>query len=118
MKKIIVLISLFYFSYSLQAQEKVLELQNSFNQKYGSKKESYAVSNQSTGDLMLLLEEGKQFYVHLLDNNYAEKSKISTKTIPSKYKSILGYNIDFKKYSLFFSNSKNTKFGEVVYMIT
>ncbi|MEM7715281.1 MAG: hypothetical protein AAF349_17170, partial [Cyanobacteria bacterium P01_A01_bin.68] len=79
--------------------------------KFQSKKESYALPNQQTGDLMLLLEEGRQFHTHLLDSNYKSRAKISTKTIPSKYRYILGYNIEGNAYSVFFSDSWNTKFG-------
>ncbi len=109
-KQFLLLISIHYISFSLNAQEKVLELEDGFV-KFQSKKESYALPNQLTGDLMLLLEEGRQFHAHLLDSNYTNTSKISAKTIPSKYRYILGYNIEGNTYSIFFSDSRNTKFG-------
>ncbi|MDH7447477.1 hypothetical protein [Aquimarina sp. 2201CG14-23] len=110
MKKIALLVSIFYISTIIIAQERVLELEDGFV-KFQSGKESYALPNQITGDLMLLLEEGRQFHAHLLDSNYTNKAKISAKTIPSKYKYILGYNIEDHKYSIFFSDSWSTKFG-------
>ncbi|WP_299258593.1 hypothetical protein [uncultured Aquimarina sp.] len=110
MKRYIILLSLLLIYFLSSAQEKVFELEGGFL-KFQSKKESYALPNQLTGDLMLLLEEGRQFHAHLLDSNYASISKITTKTIPSKYRYILGYNVDGNMYSIFFSDSWNTRFG-------
>ncbi|AXT51690.1 hypothetical protein D1818_12885 [Aquimarina sp. BL5] len=110
MKRYIILINLLSICFFSKAQEKVFELKDSFV-KFQSNKESYALPNQLTGDLMLLLEEGRQFRAHLLDNGYTNTSKISTKTIPSKYRYILGYNIEGNTYSIFFSDSWSTKFG-------
>ncbi|MFD2563844.1 hypothetical protein [Aquimarina rubra] len=110
MKRYLILFSLLSICFFTSAQEKVLELEDGFV-KFQSKKESYALPNQLTGDLMLLLEEGRQFHAHLLDSNYNTTSKISTKTIPSKYKYILGYNVVGNTYSIFFSDSWSTKFG-------
>jgi len=110
MKKIGLLIGLLCSVFVGNAQEKVFEISTGF-QKTHSKKESYALPNQKTGDLMLLFEEGKRFQAHLLDSAYASISEVSTKAIPSKYKLILGYNISGQTYSIFFSDNRSTKFG-------
>ncbi|WP_103866527.1 hypothetical protein [Aquimarina sp. I32.4] len=60
---------------------------------------------------MLLLEENKKFYSYLLNSEYLQKSTITTKTLPSKYRSILGYSVNNNTYAIFFANSRNTKFG-------
>lgn len=110
MRKVVILIGVWCVVFSSVAQEKVLELGEVFEKKR-SNKECYALPNQLNKNLVLLFEEGKQFYAQLLDQDYQEVSKVNAKTIPSKYRYILGYNIIGNRYSIFFSNSQNTKFG-------
>ncbi len=114
-QKTILFVSIFCVSFFVQAQEKVMELPDSFSYRFYTKKHSYSISNQNNGDVMLLLEEGKQFQAYLLNSNYEEKSKVATKTISSKYDQIIGYNITGNTYSVFFSNSRHTKFGVQVF---
>lgn len=111
MRRNILILSLLFSIATVYTQEKVLELPESFSTSYQSSKESYAVPNQENGELMLLLEEKNKFYSYLLNSEYQQQSKITTKTLPSKYRSILGYSINNNIYSIFFSNSRNTKFG-------
>ncbi|WP_299433225.1 hypothetical protein [uncultured Aquimarina sp.] len=111
MKKITVLINLLFITFFINAQEKVLDLNDTFYTSYLSKKESFAISNQVTNDLVLLLKEKKKLYSYLLDVNYEILAKVTTKTLPSKYKNLLGYNIVDKKYTILYSNDRNSKFA-------
>ncbi|KAA1246199.1 hypothetical protein [Aquimarina sp. RZ0] len=114
-KKIALLISILCTYFSVQAQEKVLELPDSFSSTPSLSKESYALPNQLLDGLMLLLEERKKFKSYLFDANYALKAKITTEVLPHKYKNLLGYNIHENNYSLFFTNNRNTKFGVQIF---
>jgi len=111
MKQFILLISLFFIAFSSNAQEKVLELNETFHSSYLSKKESFAISNQVTDNLLLLLQEKKKNYSYLLDSNYESIAKVVAKKVPSKYKIIVGYTITNKKYNILYCNDNKSKFA-------
>ncbi len=111
MRKIILVIFLLSTITTVYTQEKVLELPESFSISFESSKKSYAFSNPENEDLLLILEENNKLYSHLLDSEYQQKSKIVTQKLSSKYGVILGYSVNNDMYSIFFSNSKKTKFG-------
>ncbi|GAA0715817.1 hypothetical protein GCM10009430_10740 [Aquimarina litoralis] len=111
MKKLVLLISVWSIVFSSIAQEKVLELSETFRTSYLSQKESFAISNKSTNELVLLLKEKKLLYSYLLDSKYKISNQIYSRTVPSKYSKILGYNVNNKIYSIFYSNDRNSKFA-------
>ncbi|GAA4111128.1 hypothetical protein GCM10022393_08580 [Aquimarina addita] len=99
------------FLHNLIAQKKVFELVDGFSHRFSSKKESYSLSNQVTNDLVLLFQEGNQIKGLHLDAAYKEVSKFNTESLSSKYKNLLGYNVENSVYSIFFSNTNRSKFG-------
>ncbi|MBQ4818964.1 hypothetical protein [Aquimarina sp. MMG016] len=115
MKNICYILTFLFSSTSFFSQEKVFELDGAFSSNKYSQKDSYAIPNQLTGELMLLMEEKEIFNANLLDSEYKIKDKIVAKVLPSKYQYILGYNVTDKNYSLFFSNTKSTKFGVQIF---
>lgn len=110
MKKTLLAIFLIFAISTVYSQEKVLELPESFSTSNRSNKKSYTFRNQKNGDLMLLLEDKKQF-AYLLSSDYLQKSKITTKAFSYKFPNIIGHTIFNNSYSIFYSNTKNTKFG-------
>ncbi|MHA7055744.1 hypothetical protein ACWGOQ_0000885 [Aquimarina sp. M1] len=92
-------------------QEKVFEITDAFSEKFLTYKESYAIPNEENKNLLILTEEDFKLSAYLLDSQYGPKAKIETKALPPRYKNLIGYDIRDNLYSVFFTNSRNTKFG-------
>ncbi|WP_299433222.1 hypothetical protein [uncultured Aquimarina sp.] len=110
-KQFLLLISICCITFSINAQEKVIELEDSFSFPREIPKQSYSVPNQINGELGIVFQEKKRLKAYLFDANHQIKSHILTKTLPKKYNDLIGYTIYEDLYAIFFSNAKKTKFG-------
>lgn len=110
-KKITLILSALWFTFSLQGQEKVWEAEKAYIYSNLLKKTSYSFSNTKTNELLILLEEKKKIKVYFFDEKTNLTNKFKIKPLPSKYKKIIGYSVYNNVYNLFFTNSNNTKFG-------
>ncbi|TPN83910.1 hypothetical protein [Aquimarina algicola] len=105
----------FSIIFSSTSQEKVFEIHESSFNPIGKSKESFSVPNQRKTDVMLLIKEKMRNMAYLLDINYKIKSSIFSEKLPKNYSDLLGYNIQGNTYCIFFSNSKNTKYGVQIF---
>jgi len=110
-KNILFTLLVFFFVSSMFSQEKVFETNNVFLKPASKKNESFALSNQKNGDLMLIMSGRTSVKGILLDNTFQEKSNIDVEPLPSEYKHFIGYNIKENKYSILLTNDKKSKFG-------
>ena len=102
---------LFIFNISfLLGQQKVFETNKAFLKPKKNSNESFALSDQINGNLMIITSDNKLVKGTLLDANYNNILELSGENISSKYEYIIGYSISDGIYSILYSNSIQTKF--------
>jgi len=109
MKNIIFIFFVLCKIVTIFSQEKVIELNDDFL-KTQYKKNSYSISNQFNGDLLLLFEQQRIFKAYLVDSLYQSKYIANSASVNPMYKNFLGYNIEENTYKIFLSNNQNKKF--------
>lgn len=114
MKKLLCLTALL-FVFQCYAQLKVAELPVNYESQYFSQKESIAISNEKTGELVVFVEDYLKSYAYLLDSDMKVKSNFETTSLPISFKTFLGYTInEDESYTIFFSNNSKKKFGAFI----
>lgn len=112
MKKIILILTYFTVIFCLNAQDKVAVLETNYQSNYYTNKESLAISNYKTDELIILVEDSEETYLYLLDENFETKKKLTTPSLLSSFKNFIGYSIsDTNDITIFFSNNSKKKFG-------
>lgn len=95
-------------------QKEVLEIPNRYSSTFYNNKESLAISNKQTGELLIFIEDIDISKAYLLDNNLIIKAELSLKSLPSSFKEFIGHQInDDGTYSILYTNSSKKKFGEL-----
>ena len=109
---VILFLSLCYFS--SYGQNEVLEIPIAYQSTFYDNKESLAISNEETGELVLFIEDNKNSKAYLLNKDLKVESGIVFPSLSNTFKNFIGYQInEDKSYSIFFSNNSYKKFGEL-----
>ncbi len=113
MKKHILVIVVFFIG-KLYAQQEVLELPVNYKSTFFDKKESLAISNEDTGDLVLYIEDARQSKLYLLNPNFETIGQLSIESLPNAFKEFIGHQIHKDgSYSMLFTNTSKKKYGEL-----
>jgi hypothetical protein len=105
---------LVFMVFKMYSQNEVLKIPFGYESTFYDKKESLAISNESTKDLVLFVEDYNVSKAILLDENLIIKSEIFTDNLPSAFKEFIGHQINEDgTYSIFFTNNNKKKFGEL-----
>ena len=78
---------------------------------FGKVKQAFTVEDEKTGNFALFLEDGDRVYGILYNSIFEEIGRVSAPDLSSKFKSVLGYQIDGKNISLLM----NTQNGSSAY---
>lgn len=112
MKKILVLI--LFTVISAHAQHEVINLPIGYDSIYFSNKESIAISNDGTGDLLIFVEDQNKSIAILFDKDFGIRSEIILESLPRTFKDFIGHQINSdNSYSIFFTNKNKKKYGEL-----
>ena len=99
-----------FFCYICNSQELVFE--KKLTDKNFDLDDSFSISDPQTEDIVLFFIGTERVKSYRLDNQFAIKDSVSFPSLPKKFASILGYQIDDgAKYTLVLSNNQNSKFG-------
>lgn len=98
---------------ALQAQNVVASLPISYSSDFFSDKESIAVSNEKTKELVLLIEDNDKTILSLLDENFKQVATLNGEKLDRKFKTFIGYSIQGDTYYIFFKNNNDKKFGYI-----
>lgn len=94
------------------AQKEVAELTIDYKSAFYDNKESLAISNKKTGELLLFVEDTDKTKVVLLNKEFQILSQIETEALPSTFKTFIGHQINANgTYSIYFTNNSNKKYG-------
>lgn len=94
------------------AQKEVAELPINYKSAFYDNKESLAISNKKTGELLLFVEDTDKTKVVLLNKEFQILSQIETEALPSTFKTFIGHQINANgTYSIYFTNNSNKKYG-------
>ena len=97
---------------SIFAQKEVAVLNTDYKSTFYNKKESLSISNEKTGELIVLVEDLEKTNLFLLDKDFSVQKKLETPSLMASFKSFLGYSIsDDNTVIIFFSNNSKKKFG-------
>lgn len=107
---ILYLFSLF-FCISIFSQKKVFETNKAFQKPKNNSNTSYALSNSQTDDVLLIAEGSDLIKAILLDKDYQVKNQSIAKPLQSSFNDFIGYRINKNLYTIFFTNTKQNKFG-------
>ncbi|GEM_PF-524016 len=101
-------------STQLIAQKEVLSIPFGYRSTFYDGKESLAISNEATGELVLFVEDSDISKAFLFDKNLILKSEIFCQSLPSSFKEFIGYQINKDgSYSIFYTNNSRKKLGEL-----
>lgn len=117
MKKITIAILTIIITQLCFSQEMVFDTFNAFEKLKSNKNRSFALPDEKTGDLMLMMTSKNSIQGILLDNQYKEKLRINGESLPTKYKHFLGYSINEDIYAILFTNEIQSKFGAIQFNI-
>ncbi len=95
--------------FAMQSQVKVTDIRGNF----GKVKQSFNVEDVATGNFAVFLEGNDRVYGILYNSDFEELSRISALDLSSKFKSILGYQIEGKEVSLLMSTLNGKSYGMV-----
>lgn len=95
----------------LLAQKEVKVIETNFKGSGFNNKESLAISNKNTGELVILVEDSKYTKLYLFDTNFKLKAELKTDRLQKNFKSFVGYSIDNDVYSIVFTDNKIKRFG-------
>ncbi len=110
--KITVFLFLTITVFTCIAQKEVLSLKIDDNASMlPMKKDGFTLLNTKNGDLVIVMIEKKKGYANLFDINFKEKSAVKFDVLSSKYREVLGYNIDGENFKILFSNKAKGKFA-------
>ncbi len=115
MKKIIFSFGLMMSLATLQAQKEVASLPVSYSSEFFSDKESIAVSNNKTKELVLLIEDNEKTILSLLDEKFKQVATLNGEKLDRKFKTFIGYSIQGDNYYIFFKNNTDKKFGYIAF---
>ncbi len=94
------------------AQNEVLELPIGYKSTFYNGKESLAISNEKTGELVLFVEDYGNTKAILLNSKFEVLSQIETESLPNSFKTFIGHQINADgSYSIYFTNNSNKKYG-------
>lgn len=109
------LLSFFCGIFIIQAQKEVLNLPTAYKSVFYDDKESLAISNPNTKELVIFVEDVDNSKAVLLDEGFSVIDQLTLKSLERSFKTFIGYQInDDKTYSLFFTNKAKKKFGVLV----
>jgi hypothetical protein len=97
----------------LRAQKEVASLPVVYSSEFFSDKESIAVSNNKTKELVLLIEDNDKTILSLLDEQFKQLAILSGEKLDRKFKTFIGYSIQGNTYHIFFKNKTDKKFGYI-----
>ena len=107
---ILCLVSLFFFSLVF-SQKQVFETNKAFQKPKNNSNTSYALSNSQTDEVLLIAEGSELIRAILLDKDYQIKNQSIAKPLQSGFSDFIGYKITKDLYTIFFTNTKQNKFG-------
>lgn len=113
-KYILFFLTLFCFIPNSYTQNEILELPVDYQSTYFDGKESLAISNNKTGELILFVEDYNFSKAYLLNSNFEVVSELIFQSLPSTFKNFIGSQInDNGTYSILFTNTSKKKYGEL-----
>jgi hypothetical protein len=112
MKKLL-LSFILLMSFTVKAQKEVASFPVSYSSDFLSDKESIAVSNSTTKDLVLLIEDNDKTILSLLDQHFKQIGTLEGEKLDRKFKTFIGYSIQGDTYYIFFKNNTDKKFGYI-----
>ena len=80
---------------------------------FGKVKQAFTVEDEKTGNFALFLEDGDRVYGILYNSIFEEIGRVSAPDLSSKFKSVLGYQIDGKNISLLMNTLNGRSYGVV-----
>ncbi|MEZ4777944.1 MAG: hypothetical protein R2786_00990 [Flavobacteriaceae bacterium] len=98
---------IFGFVLNLQSQTKVASIQKDF----GNLKQAFNVVDETTGNFAIFLEESDKVTGILYDKNFNEIGSVVAPDLSSKFKAILGYQIQGNKISLLLNTVNGRSYG-------
>jgi len=114
MKKIVSFLVVVFIFYISNAQDTFLEIQNTLKTSNNPIKQSFSVINKLNNDFAFFLLDAKETYAYLYNEKLENISKLSTKSLPRKFKVLIGSSIsNDNHYRLFLTNTKKTLFGTI-----
>ncbi|MBT8244235.1 MAG: hypothetical protein HKP48_02870 [Winogradskyella sp.] len=75
-----------------------------------SKKTTYSLINENSGDLAFLITDRKQIHARLFNSDFKSVSSFSFDAPKRKYLEPLGYSITGKTYNLLYANQRFSDF--------
>ncbi|HJS00985.1 MAG TPA: hypothetical protein VJ780_08635 [Flavobacterium sp.] len=97
----------------VKAQKQVASFPLSYTSEFFSDKESIAVSNNKTKELVLLIEDNDKTILSLLDEQFQQVATLEGEKLDRKFKSFIGHSIEGDTYCIFFTNNTTKKFGYI-----
>ncbi|WP_026714326.1 hypothetical protein [Flavobacterium daejeonense] len=98
---------------TVKAQKEVASLAVPYSSDFYSDKESVAVSNAKTKDLVLLIEDNDKTILSLLNEDFKQIGVLEGEKLDRKFKTFIGYSIQSDTYYIFFKNNTDKKFGYI-----
>ncbi len=105
--KFLPLYFLFGVVFTMQSQIKITDIHGNF----GKVKQSFNVEDSKTGNFAIFLEGNDQVFGILYNKNFEEIGRLSAPDLSSKFKSILGYQIEGKNISLLMNTLNGRSYG-------
>ena len=107
---ILCLFGLFFYT-SIFSQKQVFETNKAFQKPKNNSNTSYALSNSQTDDVLIIAEGSDLTRALLLNEDYQVKNQSIAKPLQSSFNDFIGYRITKDVYTIFFTNTKQNKFG-------
>lgn len=95
--------------FSVHSQVKVADIKGDF----GEIKQAFNAQDNATGNFAIFLEDNNWVYAILYNRQFQEIGRVSAPDLSSKFKSVLGYQIDNKKFSLLMNTRNGRSYGVV-----
>lgn len=97
------------------AQKEVLKIPVGYKSTFYDGKESLALSNPNTGELVLFIEDEQNSKAILLDKEFSVIGQLVIENLENSFKTFIGYQINAdQSFSIYFTNKRKRKFGVLV----
>ncbi|MAN26894.1 MULTISPECIES: hypothetical protein [Mesonia] len=114
MKKFYFLFVIVLLSFLVKGQQ-IYNIPNNLKDSNRSIKDVFIISNETTKNLTLFIDDNKTFNAYLYDKDMQRLDELSSEGLPNRYNEIIGYIQKENQTILFLKHGNNKNFGAIIF---